>query len=128
MPKDLFGIGTPRGMLLAEYGAPTSSEVREDGLRYETFAFAQVYGDAGRIPRAMFRCLLSVRNWLQDASRQHQHPQNESWFHYGTACIAPPEPWKPAVAFPAGVVGGLPIAYQVRYDDHDNVEQVILLN
>ena len=128
MAKDLLSIGTPRDILLAEFGTPTSSEVRSDGRRYETFAFAQCYSGAAKATRTVFRCLVSVRDSLHEASRSRQCRQYDCRHPYGVACIAPPVPWKPAVASPGGAFGDPEMAYQVRYDGHDRVEQVVLLN
>lgn len=35
---ELFKVGTPRSMLLAEFGLPTVTEVREDGKKYEIYS------------------------------------------------------------------------------------------
>ena len=50
---DLFSVGTPRDMLLAEFGLPSISETK-DGKRREIFTFKQGYGTAAKTGRAVF--------------------------------------------------------------------------
>src|SRR5688500_20115952 len=50
---DLFRIGTPRTMLLGEFGAPAMSEIR-NGRKYEIFKFVQGYSTGVKAGRALF--------------------------------------------------------------------------
>ena len=49
----LFRVGTPRAMLLAEFGLPSASEVRNE-KRHEIFIFRQGYSAGARAGRAVF--------------------------------------------------------------------------
>ena len=53
---DLFAIGIPRSMLLAEFGPPTVSEVR-DGKKYEIYKFVQGYSAGAKAGRQYFMAL-----------------------------------------------------------------------
>lgn len=50
---DLFKIGTPRSMLLAEFGMPTVSEMR-DSKKFEIYKFVQGYSAGAKAGRAVF--------------------------------------------------------------------------
>jgi hypothetical protein len=45
---ELFAVGTPRSMLLAEFGMPAVSELR-DGKKYEIFKFVQDYSAGAKL-------------------------------------------------------------------------------
>lgn len=49
----LFKAGTPRSMLIAEFGAPSASEER-NGNKYEIFRFTQGYSGPAKVGRALF--------------------------------------------------------------------------
>ena len=97
---DLFKVGTPRSLLLAEFGLPTASEVRKDGKKYEIFAFTQGYSTGAKAGRAIF---------------------------HGAADILTIGLWE-AVGTPTeAAFDGTEMAYQVRYDDEDKIDEVVLL-
>jgi hypothetical protein len=56
---DLFKVGTPRSALLAEFGYPTSSEVKE-GKKYDIYRFTQGYSGGAKAGRAMAHGIASV--------------------------------------------------------------------
>lgn len=47
----LFAVGTPRSFLIAEFGQPASSEVK-NGQKYEIFRFTQGYSSGAKAGRA----------------------------------------------------------------------------
>ncbi len=49
---DLFRVGTPRSVLLGEFGAPAVSETRS-GRKYEIFKFVQGYSTGAKAGRAL---------------------------------------------------------------------------
>ena len=96
---DLFAIGIPRSMLLAEFGLPTVSEVR-DGKKYEIYKFVQGYSAGAIVGRAVF---------------------------HGAADVLTLGLWE-VVGTPAeGVFSGDEMAYEVSYDSDNRVDQVIAL-
>ena len=56
---DLFKVGTPRSALLAEFGYPTSSEVK-DGKKYDIYRFTQGYSGGAKAGRAVAHGVASV--------------------------------------------------------------------
>jgi len=97
---DLFKVGTPRSLLLAEFGLPIASEVRKDGKKYEIFAFTQGYSAPVKAGRAIF---------------------------HGAADILTLGLWE-AVGTPTeGAFDGTEMAYQVRYDGDEKIDEVVLL-
>ena len=97
---DLFRIGTPRSMLLAEFGLPVVSEVREDGKKYEIYTFTHGYSGASRTGRAVF---------------------------HGAADVITLGLWEVVGTPVEGAFDGTEMAYEVRYDENDKIDQVILL-
>jgi hypothetical protein len=96
---DLFKVGTPRGMLLAEFGLPTVSEVR-DGKKSEIFKFVQGYSSGAKAGRAVF---------------------------HGAADVVTLGLWEIVGTPTEGVFSGDEMAYEVKYDDVDRVDQVTVL-
>ena len=97
---ELFAVGTPRNLLLAEFGSPTASEVRKDGKKYEIFAFTQGYSTGAKAGRAIF---------------------------HGAADVLTLGIWE-AIGTPTeGIFDGDKMAYQVCYNDSDIVDEVVLL-
>jgi hypothetical protein len=47
----LLNVGTPRSLVVAEFGAPIQSETK-NGRRAEIFSFAQGYSKSARVSRA----------------------------------------------------------------------------
>ncbi len=95
----LFKVGTPRNMLLAEFGLPTVSEER-DGKKYEIFTFTQGYSAAAKAGRAVF---------------------------HGAADVLTLGIWEVIGTPVEGTFDGTEMAYEVRYDENDRVDQVVLL-
>jgi hypothetical protein len=96
---ELFKIGTPRSMLLAEFGPPTVSEMR-DGKKYEIYKFIQGYSAGAKAGRAVF---------------------------HGAADILTFGLWE-VVGTPAeGVFSGDEMAYEVGYDTDNRIDEVIAL-
>jgi hypothetical protein len=96
---DLFKAGTPRPSLLAEYGAPTVSEVR-DGKKYDIFKFTNGYSSGAKAGRAVFHAAADV-------------------FTAGL--------WEVVGTPTETVFSGTEMAYQVRYDQDDRVDEVVAL-
>lgn len=96
---DLFKIGTHRSMLLAEFGMPTVSELR-NGKKHEIYKFVQGYSAGAKAGRAVF---------------------------HGAADVLTLGLWE-VVGTPAeGVFSGDEMAFEVSYDDDSRVDQVIAL-
>jgi hypothetical protein len=96
---DLFKVGTPRSMLLAEFGMPTVSELR-DGKKYEIYKFVQGYSVGAKAGRAVF---------------------------HGAADVLTLGLWEVVGTPVEGVFSGDEMAYEVRYDDESRVDQIIAL-
>lgn len=96
---DLFRIGTPRVMLLGEFGAPATSEIR-NGKKYEIFKFVQGYSTGAKAGRALF---------------------------HGAADVMTLGLWE-VVGTPAeAIFSGDEMAFEVSYDQNDRVEQLTTL-
>jgi hypothetical protein len=95
----LFKPGTPKSMLLAEFGPPTVSEVR-DGKKYEIYKFLQGYSTGAKVGRAVFHGVADVF----------------------TLCL-----WEIIGTPTEGVFNGKEMAYEVSYDNNERVDQVIAL-
>lgn len=96
---DLFKVGTPRSMLLAEFGLPIVSEVRE-GKKFEIFRFVHGYSAGAKAGRAVF---------------------------HGAADVLTLGLWEVIGTPTEGVFSGDEVAYEVRYDDSERIDQVIAL-
>jgi hypothetical protein len=96
---ELFKIGTPRSMLLAEFGMPTVSEIK-DGKKHEIYKFVQGYSAGAKAGRALF---------------------------HGAADVMTLGLWE-IVGTPAeAVFNGDEMAYEVSYDEASRVDEVIAL-
>lgn len=96
---ELFALGTPRSMLLAEFGPPAVSEMR-DGKKYEIYKFVQGYSAGAKAGRAVF---------------------------HGAADVLTLGLWE-VVGTPAeGVFSGDEMAYEVSYDKDNRIDEVIAL-
>ena len=93
----LFRVGTPRAMLLAEFGLPSASEVRNE-KRLEIFIFRQGYSAGARAGRAVF---------------------------HGAADVLTLGLWEVVGTPTEGVFDGKEMAYEVSYDGDDRVETVV---
>lgn len=97
---ELFKKGTPRSLILAEFGDPISSEVRTDGKKYEIFTFTQGYSSGAKAGRAVF---------------------------HGTADVLTLGLWEVVGTPTEAVFDGEKMAYQVTYDENDLVDEVVVL-
>lgn len=97
---ELFKVGVPRSLLLAEFGLPIVSERREDGKKYEIYSFVQGYSAGAKAGRAVF---------------------------HGAADVLTLGLWEVVGTPTEGTFDGNEMAYEVRYDSDDKVEQVVLL-
>ena len=95
----LFKVGTPRNLLLAEFGTPITSEERK-GKRYEIFKFVQGYNKPTKTGRAIA---------------------------HGGMDIVTFGLWELVATPTEAIFDGKEMAYQVRYDDNDIVDEVMLL-
>jgi hypothetical protein len=96
---ELFRVGTPRNALLAEFGAPAVTEVR-NGRQHEVFRFIQGYSTATRTGRALL---------------------------HGVADVATLGLWEVVGTPTEAVFSGDEMAYDVTYDKDDVVDQVMVL-
>ena len=98
-PIELFKAGTPRSLLLAEFGLPTVSEEKE-GKKHEIFIFTQGYSAGAKTGRAVF---------------------------HGAADVFTLGLWE-VIGTPAeGTFTGTDMAYEVSYNENDRIDSVILL-
>ena len=99
--KDLsvFAAGMPRSAILAEIGAPISSEAKES-KRIDVYSFNQGYSTANRVSRTLFHGLADVATL-------------GLWEVIGT----------PAEA----TFGGKKTAFEITYDNNDRVEGIVRL-
>jgi hypothetical protein len=96
---DLMAVGTPRAMLLAEFGAPAASEVRK-GRKYEIFKFVNGYSAGVKAGRAVF---------------------------HGAADVVTLGLWEVVATLTEGIFSGDEMAFQVRYDRDERVDEVVAL-
>lgn len=96
---DLFAMGTPRSLLLAEFGMPAASELR-DGKKYEIFKFIQGYSAGAKAGRAVF---------------------------HGAADVLTLGLWEVIGTPVEGTFSGDEMAYEVGYDSNNRVDEVIAL-
>ncbi|SDP82704.1 hypothetical protein [Desulforhopalus singaporensis] len=97
---DLFKVGIPRSLLVAEFGLPTVSEVRDEGKKYEIYAFTQGYSTGAKAGRAVF---------------------------HGAADILTFGLWEVVGTPTESIFDGTQMAYEVRYDKNDKIDQVVIL-
>ena len=95
----LLKEGTSRAMLISEFGAPLISEYR-DGKRFEIFKFTQGYSTGAKAGRA---------------------------FLHGAANVVTLGLWE-LVGTPTEITfSGDDMAFQVRYDENDIVDEIALI-
>lgn len=95
----LLKEGTSRAMLISEFGAPLISEYR-DGKRFEIFKFTQGYSTGAKAGRA---------------------------FLHGAANVVTLGLWE-LVGTPTEITfSGDDMAFQVRYDENDIVDEIVLI-
>ena len=92
----LFKEGVPRVLLISEFGPPVLSEFK-DGRKYELFKFVQGYSTGAKVGRALF---------------------------HGAADVVTIGLWE-IVGTPTEITfSGDEMAFQVRYDENDIVDEV----
>jgi len=96
---DLMAVGTPRPMLLAEFGPPAVSDVRK-GRKYEIFKFVNGYSTGVKAGRAVF---------------------------HGAADVVTLGLWEVVATPTEGIFSGDEMAFQVRYDGDERVDEVAVL-
>ncbi len=96
---DLFKVGTPRQLLLAEFGLPISSEMKE-GKKCDIFSFTQGYSTGSKTGRAVF---------------------------HGVADVLTLGIWEVVGTPTEAIFSGDKMVYQVTYDDNECVDSVIVL-
>ncbi len=95
----LFEVGVPRSALIAEFGAPIISETKEE-KKIEIFKFLQGYSTGAKVGRAFF---------------------------HGAADVVTLGLWE-LVGIPTEITfSGDEMAYLVKYDKNDLVEEVLAL-
>jgi hypothetical protein len=96
---DLFRVGTPRALLLAEFGLPVVSEERK-GKKFEIFKFTNGYSAGAKAGRAVF---------------------------HGAADVLTLGIWEVVGTPTEGAFNGTEMAFRVRYDSSDSVDEVFAL-
>lgn len=96
---DLFRVGTPRAMLLAEFGLPVVAE-EKDGKKYEIYKFVDGYSTGAKAGRAVF---------------------------HGAADLVTLGLWEIVATPTEGAFSGDEMVYRVRYDANENVDEVAAL-
>ena len=95
----MLAVGVPRAVILAEYGAPVST-VKNGDETVDIFSFKQGYGKAAKFGRMMF---------------------------HGVADVATLGLWEIIGTPVESGFDGNNIAYQITYDQNDNVKTVVQL-
>jgi hypothetical protein len=95
----LFTVGTPRSLLIAEFGQPTSTQNR-DGKRYDIYKFVQGYSTGVKVGRAAFHGVADV-------------------FTLGL--------WEVVGTPTEAIFDGSEMAYEVSYDEYDKVDHINVL-
>lgn len=96
---DLFKPGTPRALLLAEFGPPVYTDAK-DGKKREIFKFVQGYSTGAKAGRAVFHGVADV-------------------FTLGL--------WEVVGTPTEGVFSGDEMAYQVTYDEEERIAEIVAL-
>lgn len=96
----LFKRGTPRSMLLGEFGYPIA-QTEHDGKKWDIWRFRQGYSDGAKTGRAIGHATMDVL----------------------TLGI-----WEAAGTPIETAADGNMVSYEIAYDDHGNVSDAILLS
>jgi hypothetical protein len=96
---DLLAVGTPRSLMLAEFGMPTVSETR-NGRKYEIFKFVNGYSAGAKAGRAVF---------------------------HGAADVLTLGLWEVVGTPTEGIFSGDEMAFRVRYDSDERIDEVVVL-
>lgn len=95
----MLNTGIPRSLVVAEFGAPVISEMKE-GKRYEIYTFVQGYSTASKVSRA---------------------------FWHGAADVATVGLWEIIGTPTETVFNGKKMSYEIFFDQNDNIESYKLL-
>lgn len=95
----MLAVGVPRAVILAEFGAPVST-VKNGDETVDIFSFKQGYGKAAKFGRMMF---------------------------HGVADVATLGLWEIIGTPVESGFDGNNIAYQITYDQNDNVKTIVQL-
>lgn len=95
----MLNAGIPRSLVVAEFGAPVISEMKE-GKRYEIYTFVQGYSTASKVGRA---------------------------FWHGAADVATVGLWEIIGTPTETVFNGKKMSYEIFFDQNDNIESYKLL-
>ncbi|MEG0343459.1 MAG: hypothetical protein RR633_14850 [Acinetobacter sp.] len=95
----MLNTGIPRSLVVAEFGAPVISEMKE-GKRYEIYTFVQGYSTASKVGRA---------------------------FWHGAADVATVGLWEIIGTPTETVFNGKKMSYEIFFDQNDNIESYKLL-
>ena len=96
----VFNSGTPRALVLAEFGLPTVSEVNKEGNKVDIFKFTQGYSGGAKAARAI---------------------------GHGVADVLTLGLWEVIGTPVESVADGNEMAYQITYDKDDKVALAIPL-
>ena len=96
----LFSTGVPRSLVVAEVGAPVTTETKA-GKRVEVYAFTQGYSKAARVSRTIGHGAADVFDARVCGRRSARRPRR--------------------------LFNGKHVAYEVTYDSADRVESVVRL-
>jgi outer membrane protein assembly factor BamE (lipoprotein component of BamABCDE complex) len=96
---DVMSVGTPRSLVLAEFGQPTVTETRE-GKKVDVFSFVQGYSKGAKTGRAVFHGVADV-------------------FTFGL--------WEVVGTPTEAVFDGTKVTYEITYDENNRVEKVVPL-
>ena len=96
---DLFAVGTPRSLVVAEFGSPIDSQSK-DGLKVEIYKFIQGYSVGVKSGRAIF---------------------------HGAADFFTLGLWEVAATPIEGMANGREIAVEVTYDDNGKIKESNIL-
>lgn len=97
---NLLAVGTPRDNLIAEFGSPINSEIK-DGRKVEIFKFVQGYSGGAKAGRAFF---------------------------HGAADVVTLGLWEIVGTPVEGAYSGDEMAFKVTFDENDKVLEVSPLN
>jgi hypothetical protein len=96
----LLSAGTPRAKILAEFGAPINTEIK-DGKKTDVYSFTQGYSSGAKAGRV---------------------------FLHGAADIMTLGLWELVGGSVEGAYNGEKVSFQVTYDENDFVKKVLALN
>ncbi len=96
----LLSAGTPRAKILAEFGAPINTEIK-DGKKSDIFSFIQGYSTGAKASRV---------------------------FLHGAADVMTLGLWELVGGSVEGAYNGEKVSFQVNYDENDVVKTVLALN